>query len=78
MSEHTSALSRRAFIGAALAGTAALTLSPTIALAKPTAAEKQAEAENALNQLNAMQEKLDVASANYFTEIGRASWRERV
>ena len=69
MSEHTSALSRRAFIGAALAGTAALTLSPTIALAKPTAAEKQAEAENALNQLNAMQEKLDVASANYFTAL---------
>ena len=69
MSEHTSALSRRAFIGAPLAGTAALTLSPTIALAKPTAAEKQAEAENALNQLNAMQEKLDVASANYFTAL---------
>ncbi|MCI2242546.1 coiled-coil domain-containing protein [Adlercreutzia faecimuris] len=69
MSEHTSALSRRAFIGTALAGTAALALSPATALAKPTAAEKQAEAENALNQLNAMQEKLDIASANYFTAL---------
>ena len=64
-----SPLSRRAFIGGALAGTALLAVTPGRALAAPTAAEKQAEAQSALTQLNAMQEQLDRAEANYSTAL---------
>lgn len=71
MSEHTPALSRRSFIGGAATLGAACALSaynPTSAYAV-TAAEKQAEAAAALDKLNAMQEKLDVASADYYTAL---------
>ncbi len=42
---------------------------PSNAWAEPTAAEKQAEADEALEALNEMQEKLDIASADYFTAL---------
>lgn len=71
MTEHTSSLSRRSFLGA----TAVLGLTAAIGAANPidayavTAAEKQAEASAALAKLDAMQEKLDVASADYYTAL---------
>lgn len=57
-----------------LAGIVAATLAatlmvPSLAFAEPTSAEKQAEASTALASLNAMQEKLDLASANYGTAL---------
>lgn len=64
MSEHTRPFSRRAFVGAA----AALGISVCLPALNPleahavTAAEKQAEANAALEKLNAMQEKLDLAA----------------
>lgn len=64
MSEHTRPFSRRAFVGAAAAlgiSVCLPPLSPTQAHAV-TAAEKQAEANAALEKLNAMQEKLDEAA----------------
>lgn len=64
MSEHTRPFSRRAFVGAAAAlgiSVCLPPLSPTEAHAV-TAAEKQAEANAALEKLNAMQEKLDIAA----------------
>ena len=71
MSEQN-ALSRRTFIGGAAvlgAATCALTFDPVKAFATPTAAEKQAEADAALEQLNAMQQQLDIASADYYTAL---------
>ncbi len=74
MSEHSFTLSRRKFMGgAAIVGAAAvtagtLTINPQQAFAV-TAAEKQAEAAAVLDSLNAMQEKLDIASADYYTAL---------
>lgn len=71
MSEHTNALSRRAFIGtsaAACAATCLLFTNPLEAYAV-TSAEKKAEAQAALDSLDALQYKLDVASADYFTAL---------
>lgn len=71
MTEHPNALSRRSFLGAS----AILGLSTAIGATNPidayavTAAEKQAEASAALAKLDAMQEKLDVASADYYTAL---------
>lgn len=68
MSEHTRPFSRRAFVGGAAVFGISLCLpaiTPTEAHAV-TAAEKQAEANAALEKLNAMQEKLDRASDAYF------------
>lgn len=42
---------------------------PTEAYAEPTSAEKQAEAQSVLASLNAMQEKLDQASNDYYTAL---------
>lgn len=65
MSEHTNALSRRAFIGtAALAGAATMAY-PNIAFGA-TAAEKQAEADSVRNQLIGLQADLEEASDNYY------------
>lgn len=71
MSEHVFAPSRRAFIGgaAALGVACALTPMSTVPAFAVTAAEKQAEAAAALDKLNAMQEKLDLASADYYTAL---------
>lgn len=71
MNEHTNALSRRAFIGGfAAAGAAGLAFSMNPAQAfGVTAAEKQAEAAATLDKLNAMQQKLDTASADYHTAL---------
>lgn len=71
MSEHTNALSRRAFIGttaAACAATSLLFTDPIEAYAV-TSAEKKAEAQAALDSLDALQYKLDVASADYYTAL---------
>lgn len=68
MSEHTRPFSRRAFVGGAAAFGISLclpALTPTPAHAV-TAAEKQAEANAALEKLNAMQEKLDRASDAHY------------
>ena len=72
MIEHSNALSRRTFLGGAAALTTAtciLSANPLTAFAEPTAAEKQAEAAATLDQLNAMQMQLDVASDDYFSAL---------
>ena len=70
MSEQSSTLSRRTFLGGCAAlGAAAIAFSHTTAFATPTAAEKQAEADEALNKLNALQEKQGIAEADYFTAL---------
>lgn len=68
MSEHTRPFSRRAFVGGAAAFGISLCLPPlTPAKAHAvTAAEKQAEANAALEKLNAMQEKLDRAEVSLY------------
>lgn len=70
MSEQTNALSRRAFVGtAAAAGVACLiSTDPLVAFAAPSD-QKKAEAQAALDSLNSMQEKLDVASDDYYTAL---------
>lgn len=66
MSEHTIALSRRTFIGGTAAiGISACCLSPSLAFATPTAAEKQAEAQAALDSLEAMQDELGIVVDTY-------------
>ena len=63
--------SRRAFVGGAAVFGLSLCL-PAITPGKAhavTAAEKQAEAAAALEKLNAMQEKLDQASDNYYIAL---------
>ena len=65
MSEHPDILTRRAFLGGALASAALVAASPAAALAAPSAAEKQAEAQAAHTQLNAMAERLYQAEASY-------------
>ncbi len=64
MSEHINALSRRTFVAgglAAVASTALLSVDPVQAFAV-TSDEKRAEAAEALNKLDALQQKLDLAS----------------
>lgn len=72
MSEHTRSFSRRAFVGGAAAFGISLCLPPlTPAKAHAvTAAEKQAEANAALEKLNAMQEKLDRAEVAFVAAEG--------
>ncbi len=62
---------KRALTSAAMAVvlTAGLAVPTTVALAEPTAAEKQAEAQQALNKLNEMQDQLDEASNNYYAAV---------
>lgn len=69
MSEHIRPFSRRAFVGGAAVFGISLCLPPlqTTPAYAVTAAEKQAEANAALEKLNAMQEKLDRASDAYYT-----------
>lgn len=71
MTDTGKAINRRQFIGAAAATSA-------IALAQPfsfdnayavTSAEKKAEAQAALEKLNVLEEKLDIASADYYTAV---------
>ena len=62
-------INRRTFVGgAAVLGASACLLgtNPLQAFAEPTAADKQAEAEAALDKLNAMQQQLDIASNDYY------------
>lgn len=68
MSEHIRPFSRRAFVGGAAVFGISLCLPAITPLEAHavTAAEKQAEANAALEKLNAMQEKLDRASDAYF------------
>lgn len=74
MMEHTNAVSRRSFI--TLGAIATATIAGGYSLAMPTekayavtAAQKQAEAREALRKLNAMEEQLDIASADYYTAL---------
>lgn len=62
---------KRAFTSAAMAVvlTCGLAVPTTVAVADPTAAEKQAEAQQALNKLNEMQDQLDEASNNYYAAV---------
>ncbi|MEG0217756.1 MAG: NlpC/P60 family protein [Raoultibacter sp.] len=69
MSEQNNTLSRRAFMGGAAFIGAALCINPAIALADPTAADKQAEAQTALASLNTMQANLDQASNVYYSAL---------
>ena len=70
---------KRALASAAMAVVlvAGLAVPTTVALAEPTAAEKQAEAQQALNKLNEMQQKLDEASNNYYTAIDEQKAAEK-
>ena len=70
---------KRALASAAMAVVlvAGLAVPTTVALAEPTAAEKQAEAQQALNKLNEMQQKLDEASNNYYTAIDEQNAAEK-
>lgn len=64
-------LGRREFIGAA-AATSALALTQSFSVEDAfavTSAEKKAEAQAALEKLNVLEEKLDVASADYYTAV---------
>ena len=56
---------RRNFVAGTAALAVAAAASPTLAFAKPTSAEKQAEADAALASLTNMQQSLDEASDNY-------------
>lgn len=64
MSEHSNALSRRAFIGGAAVFGAAAAMAPSTAFAE-TAAEKQAEADAVRNQLVGLQADLEASADNY-------------
>lgn len=74
MTGHTNTLSRRSFLTAgaltagALVGGSMLAMPATQAHGV-TAAQKQAEAQEALKKLDTMQEKLDIASADYYTAL---------
>mgnify|MGYP001062335713 CR=1 FL=1 len=70
---------KRALASAAMAVVlvAGLAVPTTVALAEPTAAEKQAEAQQALNKLNEMQQKLDETSNNYYTAIDEQKAAEK-
>jgi len=64
-------LSRRAFLATACtAGAAAfISATPLTALADPTSADVQAQADAAAAQLNSMQDQLNVASSNYYQAL---------
>lgn len=68
MDEHRTAISRRTLVGGAAAAGMMMCLNPALAFADPTA-DKQAEAQQVLAQLNSMQASLDEASNNYFTAL---------
>ncbi|MEG2948324.1 MAG: NlpC/P60 family protein [Raoultibacter sp.] len=69
MSGQNNTLSRRAFMGGATVFGASLFMTPAIALADPTSADKQAEAQTALVSLNTMQSNLDQASNAYHAAL---------
>ena len=80
MTEHTKRQSK-SIAGIVIAFVLAIGLMLPISSANavPTAAEKQAEAQEALDKLNAMQETLDRASDNYYTaEEERQAAQQRV
>lgn len=66
MQAYFATISRRnVILGSAAVASALMVGTPISAFADPTAAEKQAEADAALAQLNAMQSSLDNAETNY-------------
>lgn len=70
MSEHTIALSRRAFIGtAAVAGAACLVSADPLPAFAARSDQKKAEAQAALDSLNSMQDKLEVATNEYYNAL---------
>ncbi|NTU89319.1 MAG: hydrolase Nlp/P60 [Actinobacteria bacterium] len=63
-------MTRRAFLGTALTGAALCALgNPVSALATPTSAEKQAEADAVREKLDTWAVQLDEASDNYYTAL---------
>lgn len=72
MSEHTNKLSRRAFLGGAATFGAVSLLTPSVAFAKPTAAEKQAEADAVRIQVEEMEAELVAASDRYHNALEAA------
>jgi len=64
-------LSRRAFLTIAATGvaTSALAANPLIALADPTSAEVQAQADSVATKLNDMQQQLNVALNDYYAAL---------
>jgi len=69
MREHSNKLSRRAFLGGAATFGAVSLISPSLAFAKPTAAEKQAEADSVRIQVDEMRISLSEASDNYYLAL---------
>ena len=61
-------LSRRAFVGVAAAAGVAAAM-PQVALAEPTAAEKQAEADAMLQKLLQLNDELDAKTQEYFQAV---------
>ncbi len=76
MSEHTIALSRRAFISGATALGATSLVIPQFAFAE-TAAEKQAEADTVRNQLVGLQSDLESAAENYYAALDEQEAAQR-
>lgn len=76
MSEHSIALSRRAFVGGAAALGATSLVIPQFAFAE-TAAEKQAEADTVRNQLVGLQSDLESAAENYYAALDEQEAAQR-
>ncbi len=79
MTEHKNALKRRTILSAFLAVvlTVGLMVPFTSAQATPSAADKQAEADAALEKLNSLQEELDIASNNYYNAVAEQEAAEQ-
>lgn len=69
MREHTCRISRRAFLGGAVAFGAVSLVHPALAFATPLS-DKQAEADSVRSQVITMQQDLDRASDSYFKALG--------
>lgn len=76
MSEHSIALSRRAFVGGAAALSATSLVIPQFAFAE-TAAEKQAEADTVRNQLVGLQSDLETAAESYYAAVDEQEAAQR-
>ena len=79
MAEHKNTLSRRTVLSAFLAVVLAVGLMVpfTSAQAAPSAADKQAEADAALEKLNSLQVELDTASNNYYDAVAEQEAAEQ-
>lgn len=71
MSEHTMVLSRRAFVSTAVAAgvTMCLVSADPLEAFAVTSSQKKAEAQAALDSLNSMQDKLEIATDDYYNAL---------